>query len=421
MDNILRTSGRHDIITCPECQRESEVPESGSLEDVPTNFRINSLLDVLAIKECDTTGVKCGNCDKKSAQSSYCFHCCSFWCGECITAHNIIRANKQHRVLALKDFEDQDIEDVLKRPERAGRVQLGHEKRELEFFCKICKAAICNACALTYHDGHPKALLEEVANERKVQLNSMIESQKERIQTMKNEISNFDKNCLKIQENAAYVERSVQQFADDMIAVIEAKKQKIIKEVKNQAKESLQRLEIRNSENEREIKITERALELAETLLKRSPGAEIIQPNKVVDEIIFQQNAEEQLDDPAVFGCECFLDYDFVKNQKLFDNVSDENIGTLEYFPTQTRPHLSNASGKGITEVCRELEANIILTTRNTEGEQCYEERDCVTVEKKNFHVLKVERKRGSKITKMGPTRLAILLSDRSGTNLRYR
>ncbi len=95
LEGILRTSGRRDIITCLECRIESRVPASGNLNDLPTNFRINSLLDVLAIKECNTVGVKCGNCDKKSSQSLYCFQCSSFWCDLCITAHNIIRTNTQ--------------------------------------------------------------------------------------------------------------------------------------------------------------------------------------------------------------------------------------------------------------------------------------------------------------------------------------
>ena len=30
LEGILRTSGRHDVITCPECRRESRVPSSGT-------------------------------------------------------------------------------------------------------------------------------------------------------------------------------------------------------------------------------------------------------------------------------------------------------------------------------------------------------------------------------------------------------
>ena len=109
---------------------------------------------LLYLPECNSTGVKCGNCDKRSIQSFYCFQCFAFWCDDCITGHNIIRANKEHRVLALTDFQDQEIEDVLKRP--AFCPTPGHEKKEMEFFCKICEVAICNACALTDHEGHAK-------------------------------------------------------------------------------------------------------------------------------------------------------------------------------------------------------------------------------------------------------------------------
>ena len=117
LNGILRTSGRHDIIKCPECRRESSIPRSGNLKDLPTNFRINSLLDVLAIKKCDTIGVKCVNCDKESTQSFYCFQCCSFWCAaDCVIFHNGIKAHREHRALALKDFQDEDFENVLKRP-----------------------------------------------------------------------------------------------------------------------------------------------------------------------------------------------------------------------------------------------------------------------------------------------------------------
>ena len=88
LNGIQRTSGSRDVILCPECRKECRVPR-GNLKELPTNFRINSLLDVLAIKECNTTGVKCGNCDKKSSQSFYCFQCCAFWCeADCISLHN---------------------------------------------------------------------------------------------------------------------------------------------------------------------------------------------------------------------------------------------------------------------------------------------------------------------------------------------
>ena len=377
---ILRASGHHDVIICPECRRESRVPSSGNLKDLPTNFRINSLLDVLAIKECNTTAVKCGNCDKKSSKSFYCFQCCTFCCeANCISLHNGMKANKDHRVLALKDFQDEDFENVLKRPTFCR--EPGHETKQLEFYCKICEASICNACALTDHEGHAKMLLEKAANERKLQVKSAIESQKEKLQMKKNEMTKIDENCAKIQEHFANVERSVEQFFETIFQAINAKKQEIINEVKNKAKESLQRLETKKSEIKDEVKMSEATLDKVERFLKRSASAEIMQPNKLLNKIFQKEVGEE---DSASRDNGNFLVFDFVKNETLLENVNAENIGSLKPVLSKTRPLLSSADGKGINEAFVGLEAEFVLTTRNAEGEQCYDERDCVTVEIRN-------------------------------------
>ena len=381
LEGILRTSGRHDVIACPECRRESKVPSSGHLKDLPTNFRINSLLDVLAIKEYNTTAVKCGNCDNKSSQNFYCFQCCAFWCeADCISFHNGIKTNREHRVLALKDFQDEDFENVLRRPTFCRKP--GHEKKELEFFCKICEVSICNACALTDHKGHAKVFLEEAANERKLLVKSAIESQKEKLQMKKNEIAKLDENCVRIQKHATSVKRSVELFAETIFQVIDAKRQEIINEVENQVKESLQRLKMKKSEIEDDVIMSEATLDKAETLLKLSTSAEIMQPNKFLNKFFQQEEVGQEYS--AGRDEVNFLVFDFVKNQTLLENVNTDNIGSLKPVLSKTCPLLSSADGKGINEAFVGLKAQFVLTTRKADGEQCYDERDCVTVEIRN-------------------------------------
>ena len=159
---ILQTSGRHDIIVCPECRKEIKFPISGNLEDLPTNFHINSLLDVLAIKEYSANGVKCGNCHVKSSKSFYCFQCCILLCEKCIIAHSIIISNEEHRVLALKDFKEQDFQHIWRRLKHCRN--RGHEREELKYFCKDCSVAICFFCVTITHAHHVITLLEEAAN-----------------------------------------------------------------------------------------------------------------------------------------------------------------------------------------------------------------------------------------------------------------
>ena len=365
LEEIQRTSGRHDAITCPECRRESRVPGNGNLKDLPTNFRINSLLDVLAIKECNTTAVKCGNCDIKSSKSFYCFQCCAFWCeADCISFHNGMKANKEHRVLALKDFQDEDFENVLKRPAFCRKP--GHEKKELEFFCKTCEVSVCNACALTDHEGHAKVFLEEAANERKLQVKSAIESQKEKLLMKKYEITKLDENCVKIQEHAASVKRKVEQFVETLFQVIDAKKQEVINEVENQAKEYLQRLETKKCKIEDEVKMSKATLDKTETLLKQSPSAEIMQPNKFLNKIIQEEVCQENSADRDGVN---FLVFDFVKNQTFLENVNAASIGSLKPVLSKSRPHLSTADGKGVNKAFVGLEAEFVLATTGAPNE----------------------------------------------------
>ena len=69
------TSHGQDTIRCPKCQALNKVLESSDLKDLPTSFCLNGLIDVFAIKECKKSRVLCGNCEKKSSKTSYCFQC----------------------------------------------------------------------------------------------------------------------------------------------------------------------------------------------------------------------------------------------------------------------------------------------------------------------------------------------------------
>ena len=343
LNGIQRTSGVHGKITCPECRRQFQIPGSGNPSELPTNFRINSLLDVLAIKECNTANVKCGNCDKRSAQTLYCFQCCSFWCEECILAHNIIRTNKEHKTLALKDFQDQDIEAVLKRPAFCQKEL--HEKEELKFFCKNCKVAICNSCAMTLHEGHGKMLLQEATNARKTKINSMIKSLKDKALEKRKEVEQFNQKSMEVQAQVADVKSQVQTNVDQMIAIIEARKQDVFDAVDDQAKKSLETLSQKKGEAENQVKIIESAIEQTESLMKRNFSTEILGFNETFDKILQEQGTQENR------GTECIPRFRFTKSEKLINVLNSEGIGNVKTVFSETKAQQSGAKGKESNKV----------------------------------------------------------------------
>ena len=374
LNHWYETSGGGNAVKCPKCQTLCRVPSSGDLKDLPTSFYLNGMIDVLAIKECNTTQVTCGNCDKKSSEASYCFQCCIFYCEQCLIGHNMIRTFKDHRVLAVKEFQEKDYEDVLKRPAFCSEPR--HEKEEVRFFCENCKLAVCQTCVILQHCGHALKHVEDEAETRKTEMKKIVETQRQNLLAKKNTVKQLDEDYAKLIQQGEDVKRNVQKFADDLFAVIEARKQNIFAAVESQTKKLFESLTTQKSKIENKIKLIESSLEKAEKLLTRSNNIEVVRLN-TSPETIFEGIVQ---DEPVVHDPGRLPALVFMQNQKLLDIVNSEEIGILEILH-QTKASQSITEGKGLNETFAGRETQFTLTTKTAEGRQCYNKRDRVTVE----------------------------------------
>ena len=343
LNKILLSSSDHNI-TCPQCRKKFLCICGECPKNLATYSDIKGFLDIS--DDCNTAGVKCGNCDEMSTYSSYCFHCRSFWCDSCMNPHNLIKANKQHQVLRLKGFENQDIEDASKRP--AFCQEKYHENEELKFFCKDCAVALCDKCVATAHDRHAKILLKE--------------AEKENIEQKKDEIAHH------IEARGNAMNRDTNKFAEYVIEVTKTEKKETLDKVETQIKESCGCVETQQCKVKRQV----RPLETAKiTQLHKSP-------NMVLAEEVRDVGKQAASDHEGLRQFRC------KPNETLLDSLNSDGIGSFETFVTNTCAHQSTAEGKGLSEASVGLESNFLLTTRNAEGEHCYNECDCVTVEIKN-------------------------------------
>ena len=241
-------------------------------------------------------------------------------------------------MLAIKDFQDQDIEDVLK---RLAFCQIKrHENKALEFFCKDCKVAICNSCVITLHDGHTKTLLEDGASEHWLRMESLINSLKKKAEEKRNAITELDQSSIDIQVQVADVKSKVQATADQMMAIIDARKQDIFGAVDNQAKKSLECFALRKGEAENQLKIIESAIDETRQLLRRSSSAEILGFNETLDTILQEQGAQGKSD------IERIPRFSFTENTKLVNMLNTEGVGSLKTVFNKIKTQQSGAEGK---------------------------------------------------------------------------
>ena len=291
----------------------------------------------------------------------------------------MMRNNKDHRVLAVKEFQDKDYEEVLKRPVFCSRQ--GHQKKELEYICKECETAVCPTCVMLDHTGHTLKLLEEEAEAQKIEMTALIQEQKQNLQAYMNLVTQLDEEYAKLIQQSENLKRDVERFADNLMKTIEAKKQNILAAVENETKKELKSLETTKTEIQQKITMIESSLGKANKLLTRSTNAEVVQMKKSLATILEGVEQPKHVSrDP-----EASVALIFVENHKMLDTVNGEEIGFLEN-PHQTKASESIAEGKGLREGTVWREAQFNLTTKNANKRQCYDKRDNVTVEMRDEH-----------------------------------
>ena len=288
-----------------------------------------------------------------------------------------MRDKKDHRVLALKEFQSKDYEDVLKRPVFCSNE--GHQKEELKYYCKECETVLGQTCVTLDHGGHVLKLIEEEAKNKTLEIKSILQSQREGLDAKLNVIVQLDEVCAKVIQQSEIARRDVQSFADGLIKAIQAKMKNIITAVENQTKKSLESLKAKRSAIQQQINATESSLKEADKLLKRSTTAEVFHLKKSLQTIFHGFNETK----PIVHDPGKLQTFVFVENHNILDVVNGEELGFLEEV-NRTKPSESLAEGEGLKEGIVARKAQFNLITRNAERKQWYDERDCVTVEIKD-------------------------------------
>ena len=377
LNNLARTSARSGKIKCPLCQRKVDIPESGTLDTLPNCFHMKNLLDILAIKECDTAKVTCGNCEMKREEASYCFHCGKFWCNDCVNAHNILRENREHRVLALKDFKDKDFEHVLKRPVFCQREL--HDKEILKFYCKECDIPVCQTCVIVDHNKHDVEHLEVAAREVKKSITSKLAAARETSEAITYNYNTGEMPGRKsriIDDCSNNNKERIRQTVKSLISSLHQREEELIAEVENERKVAQDDLRKSADAFQDFLRKREEFISNIEALVERSTGADLVRRStkETIDELF--EGLQEQQDIPSTTERKVYSKV-FVKNEAVTTVLEESVIGRLEQSLTEAKQCFVDDFRSATAGLAKEIE----VITRNSEGEQYYCTGDYITVQ----------------------------------------
>ena len=264
---------------CPECQAQVGVPER--FDQLPTGFLQNSLLGLLAVQQSgDGSEISCGSCRKKSAETSFCFNCGKFLCPDCVNAHELLRnvAFDGHKVRAIKHFQAEDYEALLKRQSFCS--QQYHEREVTRFFCLDCQTCVCQVCVVTDHRNHAIDPLDKAADIEKAKIMAGTELMKEKGKFCNNVIRESEKIILTLETNISNAKQEVSRTAENIILKVREREQEIITALENTRVSRTEKINSLMKEVQSLAKQIDQAIDFAENLIQRSSGADILQNKK---------------------------------------------------------------------------------------------------------------------------------------------
>ena len=171
------------------------------------------------------------------------------------------------------------------------------------------------------HNGHKLKLIEEEAANQRLEIKTVIQTQRHNLDEKMNVVAKLDEDCAKVIQQNENLKGDVQR----QFKTIQAKMQSVIDAMENQTKKSLESLTAKRGEIQRQINVIDSSLEEADKLLKRSTTAEVVQLKKTL-QTIFQgvDETEHFVHDRS--RQQAFV---FVENQKMLDVVNGEQINWI--------------------------------------------------------------------------------------------
>ena len=276
------TTQREGKFRCPECQAQVGVPER--FDQLPTGFLQNSLLGILAVQQSgDGSEISCGSCRKKSAETSFCFNCGKFLCPDCVNAHELLRnvAFDGHKVRAIKHFQAEDYEALLKRQSFCS--QQYHEREVTRFFCLDCQTCVCQVCVVTDHRNHAIDPLDKAADIEKAKIMAGTELMKGKGNICSDVIREFEETILSLETNISTAKREVSETAEQIIAKVREREREVITTLEDTRVIRTKKLNSLKTQVQSLVKQINQAIEFAENLVQRSASSDIMQSKKSLE------------------------------------------------------------------------------------------------------------------------------------------
>lgn len=247
-----------------------------------------------------------------------------------------------------------------------------HENDPLDYYCQECKVCICGKCGQTRHTHHTKVDIQQAFEEQKLKMVEVLQEMKEDMADYEIQMEKTTELLRISREKIAAARNHVQTTVEELVRVLRKHEAAMVTKL-----DVLDGAEQRDHATQLEhfqtcVTQFKTSVEHCEVILRRNSSFEILQAQQDVVERCKGLIKATKMDiyKPS------HVHYKI--NEEYVQEVRNAAPGQVEV--SNTNPLRSVAAGKGLEKGEAGRESNFTIVTNNSDGKQCYDEIDQITV-----------------------------------------
>ena len=248
-----------------------------------------------------------------------------------------------------------------------------HENELLSSFCIQCKVCICDKCKQTRHNQHNTVSIHQAAEQHKVDIEDVVEEMKREIAVYEEQMKRIDESLRRGRQRIAAARNEAMTSVEELMRLLQEHEKAVLTsldviEGKAQREHATQREHFQISMNQLQTHV-----DWCKDILQRKKSVDILQAHALIGRCRGVLNEEKKnIYKPSHVRYEI--------NKELVEDVRSAVSSMGQVVVSNTDPLQSLAEGTGLKvgEVGRE--AKIALTTKDSGGNQCYDENDRIDV-----------------------------------------
>ena len=254
-----------------------------------------------------------------------------------------------------------------------------HESELLNLFCEQCKVCICDKCGQTRHSHHTKVDIDQAAKECKVNIEEIAEEMKKEVADFQLQVERSNEKTRKSTEEIAAARNKALSSLEELMRVLKEYETTTMSELDVIEQTGSRGNVVQVEHFQTSINQLQNSVEYCEAILQRNKSIEILQVHQTLVQRCRGLLNVEKLNMNKPLHTTLHARYEI--NEDLVTTLRCAVPGRLVVSNTD---HLQSvAEGKGLREADVGNEAEFLITTKDSNQEQCYDEDDQIIVKVK--------------------------------------